>query len=634
MLMKKSLVMAALVGVALASCTSDDFVGENNVNGQSALTDGITFGGTSGNLTRATATGADAATLLGGEFRVLGTSTKGTTTKIEFDNYIVKWDEANIGSTTDLTNVWGWTYLGTGTQQLKYWNFGQDQYDFVAFSGYDPTDRITTTSSNTLKNINATTVQNLFVSDRVQATIAGGGAGVVKYGEKVGLKFKRLASRVRVGFYETIPGYAVTNVRFYYGADALSSDVSKAKTTVALGANVPVSGNYTVKYDANNEVTTAIEKVGSTFASALEMGTLDYTTAKAADGTNYLKADGTADATGEAVFLGTTSTEATWAKKDAVLDGVATPNSAWQTVLPNQTNGMEMEEVPSQPGVMRMVGNLVLRADFDLVPLDGGSIIHVYNASAVIPATWAAWKPNTAYTYLFKISDQTNGHTTPPGVDPDRDTDGDGIPDVDDDDDDNDGIPDVDDPDDDNDGIPDTDDPDHPDNIPDTVPDPDTPNPDYPTDIALTPIVFDAEVLSYEDNTQETITGLTELGGNAITTYSPESNAVNAAEYKVGETITLASVSRGQWKVVHTPTETTEKAVADNNTYSYTELTTVEAGKTIDQSVTSVYGTEFQATQAGYYIVWLRYLPITMHGTAADVDANYIDVFKVIKVHE
>ena len=29
----------------------------------------------------------------------------------------------------------------------------------------------------------------------------------------------------------------------------------------------------------------------------------------------------------------------------------------------------------------------------------------------MIPAVYTRWKPGYAYTYLFKITDQTNGHT-------------------------------------------------------------------------------------------------------------------------------------------------------------------------------------------------------------------------------
>ncbi|MDY6297691.1 MAG: hypothetical protein SPL50_05330, partial [Alloprevotella sp.] len=44
--------------------------------------------------------------------------------------------------------------------------------------------------------------------------------------------------------------------------------------------------------------------------------------------------------------------------------------------------------------------------------------IKVSGATAAIPAAFCKWNPNTSYTYLFKISDNTNGSTGTVGTDP------------------------------------------------------------------------------------------------------------------------------------------------------------------------------------------------------------------------
>ena len=237
-----------------------------------------------------------------------------------------------------------------------------------------------------------------------------------------------------------------------------------------------------------------------------------------------------------------------------MLDGATVANSDWQPVLPLSTNAV----------------NLVLRADFTLVSLDGvGAPIEVKGASAVVPVAYAQWKPNYAYTYIFKISDRTNGTTT-----------------------------------------------DHPDPNPQ---DPDNPNPDPNpgVDEGLYPITFDAVVSSVENAQQETITGITALGGDAITTYSETSDVTNAGEYKVGEVITVSSISTGYWSIAYSAVEPTEQQVADMNTYSYTAL----SGSTASSSA------QFTVEKAGYYIVRLRYLPTGK----PDTEANYVDTFKVIK---
>jgi hypothetical protein len=56
---------------------------------------------------------------------------------------------------------------------------------------------------------------------------------------------------------------------------------------------------------------------------------------------------------------------------------------------------------------------LTLRVDYTLVSTDGsGETITVYGAKAVVPSTYIKWLPNYAYTYIFKISDNTNGWTS------------------------------------------------------------------------------------------------------------------------------------------------------------------------------------------------------------------------------
>ena len=53
------------------------------------------------------------------------------------------------------------------------------------------------------------------------------------------------------------------------------------------------------------------------------------------------------------------------------------------------------------------------------MPIDGAAeTIKVYGAKAVVPSTYTKWLPNYAYTYVFKISDNTNGWTSTVTTDP------------------------------------------------------------------------------------------------------------------------------------------------------------------------------------------------------------------------
>lgn len=88
MYMKKYIFLAASA-LTLASCTSDDFLGDTQGNVQSN-TSAINFDGGTGKITRTTQAGPDAAKTLGNSYIVFGYKTaqdKSTTTV--FDHYTI-----------------------------------------------------------------------------------------------------------------------------------------------------------------------------------------------------------------------------------------------------------------------------------------------------------------------------------------------------------------------------------------------------------------------------------------------------------------------------------------------------------------------------------------------------------------
>lgn len=53
-----------------------------------------------------------------------------------------------------------------------------------------------------------------------------------------------------------------------------------------------------------------------------------------------------------------------------------------------------------------------LHINYTLTATDGtGELINVKDATATVPAEYTKWKPGYAYTYIFKISQNTNGST-------------------------------------------------------------------------------------------------------------------------------------------------------------------------------------------------------------------------------
>lgn len=104
--MNKYFLYAASV-LALASCSSDDFLGENPGNVQNATT-AINFGGEAGKITRATSNTGTPQQMLDGQFLVYGVKKVGDMRHNVFVNYKV-WD-ATAENTT--TNTKGWEYVG------------------------------------------------------------------------------------------------------------------------------------------------------------------------------------------------------------------------------------------------------------------------------------------------------------------------------------------------------------------------------------------------------------------------------------------------------------------------------------------------------------------------------------------
>lgn len=418
--MKKYLFIAASA-LALASCSSEDFVGTEGGNVENGANKAINFGGKLGKITRANDhVGADAAKLLNNKFIVAGFKGEklenGIVENPVFDHYTVNWVENTAGTTTDNTSDWKYVGLDpqpglaivTGKQTIKYWDFSTGQYDYIAFSSGEATIKTGTeipTGDNEVKVTKVTPATATKAKDGAY-TIQGTAAALHKcyiadlvtaynpketnkpeYQKEVQLSFRNLTSKVRVAFYETIPGYSVTDVEFY------TNGTDNNKVTNEKNANLFVSGEDKLYGDGTatvyfptvgtknltnsdyNKAHVAIK--GDNGYTAQSFGTLNYT---------HSDDKRLGEKEEDKKYLATTSASATFAG--------TTPNK-YQIVLPNEAGA-----------------TLTLRVNYTLVANDGsGETIKVYGAKAIVPAKFAEWKSNYAYTYVFKISDKTNGKT-------------------------------------------------------------------------------------------------------------------------------------------------------------------------------------------------------------------------------
>lgn len=399
--------IAAASALALASCSSDDFLGEIQGNEQNGATSAINFGGDTGKITRATTKGNAAAELLENNFVVVGF--KGSKTKeannetYAFDHYNVNFKNGTAFSTE--SNRAGWEYVnqdmkvkgtepaaslaqgGASQQTIKYWDHSCASYDFIAFSmgKKDAASKYATpthvdkanlaTAAYTLSG-NVNTLSECYISDMKTVTEPN-------YNKTpVSMSFRHLASKVRMALFEIVPGYVISDVKFY---DATSTTATANPEGTLIG-EFNNSGTLTVYFPKTGTVNAEdkdYNKAHVRFTKSTTAGEVGVLNFKKFGAVNYNnQAEGT-------ISAGTTY----------LSQNAATPSycgAGYQNVLPS-------EGKPSA---------ITLRIDYKLTSVDGSNeTINVKGATATVPAEYTEWKSGYAYTYIFKISQDTNGST-------------------------------------------------------------------------------------------------------------------------------------------------------------------------------------------------------------------------------
>jgi len=467
--MKKSFYLLGAVAITLASCADDGLL-ENSVAGFTKSETGeITFSYVKEGMTRANATGAVAANAIGRQFNVYGVKNVGSNTyKQVFNDYSVWYSGATAGSSEE--NSKGWEYVGTvasftvqkdefsaditrqttvkgNNQSIKYWDYSSSEYWFYAVSSANVTTsgsekenykwyigetEATTASEGKISKCviaNVSEDNSVYYADavkRAKGSTDGWGYATHPANEQtsanpevVTFNFKTLQSKVRIGFYETVPGYAVNDVKFYPAANLTASSAvgfnGTSNDAVTIVSNttadtdskiskgfMPTSNTeYTITYDVTSGVATLKNTTSSlAMASSKTFGKLNYTNAKILLGEN---------SGSEAKYLGETSTTPTWATHD----GAATASSPYAGAAGNNYWYVLPNEDANQYDAFK------IKVDYTLTSIDGSKeTIKVTGAEAVVPVVYCQWKGNYAYTYLFKISDNTNGTTGTATTDP------------------------------------------------------------------------------------------------------------------------------------------------------------------------------------------------------------------------
>lgn len=399
--------IAAASALALASCSSDDFLGEIQGNEQNGATSAINFGGDTGKITRATTKGNKAAELLENNFVVVGF--KGSKTNeannetYAFDHYNVNFKDDSAFSTE--SNRAGWEYVnqdmnvkgtkpkgslaqsGATQQTIKYWDHSCASYDFIAFSMgkkgaaseyATPThvDKANLASAAYTLTGNVNTLSECYISDMTTVT-------ETNYNKTpVSMSFRHPASKVRMALFEIVPGYVISDVKFYDATDATATATPEG-TLIGTFNN---SGKLTVYFPTTGTVNATKKDYNKAHVKFTASTTPGET------GVLNFKKFGTVKYGNQAE--GQISAGATYLSQNAADPSYC--GAGYQNVLPS-------EGAPSA---------ITLRIDYKLTSVDGSNeTINVKGATATVPAEYTEWKSGYAYTYIFKISQDTNGST-------------------------------------------------------------------------------------------------------------------------------------------------------------------------------------------------------------------------------
>lgn len=407
--MKKYIFLAASV-LTLASCTSDDFLGDTPGSTPTSANSAIKFDGNAGKISRATSNTGSAPEMLGKEFKIYGVksgTTSGSGYTPVFKDYLLWYDDANKNTTT---NKSGWEYVGTagthGTatlnsnQTIKFWDYASADYRFVAGAPSTAFEFKAKTEEND-KSIESATIKGL--GGHIKANTESGtntktepnpvyvAKPVVvssgNYKQPVTFTFIRHQTKVRVGIYETIPGYSISSIKFYkYADDATELSVDNDNNIILTSATADYFYGGT---DINGTISYDWTKTPAEY-------TFTYTGNSLTKSKNWY---GGKFAKGVEATVSTETDKAKLYGTDADME-----STGYFTVLPTPS------ETDAQP--------ILIKCDYTLTSVDGSNeTINVKGATAAIPAAYSKWNTNTLYTYIFKISENTNGYT---GSDPSK----------------------------------------------------------------------------------------------------------------------------------------------------------------------------------------------------------------------
>lgn len=434
----KKLMILSVAALAFTACSNEDLVDNSVGNGGK---DGpIGFFMQRSNMTRASKDLQDTKHYNFGVFAYKSTETVNNI----MANYLVGYNGDNVGyymtsaNQTTLGDAAGqvdgqskwqyeklgnkeYTYAGEGfyraeqkeymsnveEQYLRYWDLSAPTTAFYAYAPYMNLDK----KGATVSYVDGT-AQSATGNDTYVMTFPNGSIVTAKnnpdlneymyattkvakdnYGHDVSLQFKRLNAKVNIKFWEDIPGYSVRIL------DLKEGTYSGVQATPAIHKDNDVAGTHTYKpygYRLGQYYLSNGAKIQFPAETIYQFEGQLATTGTSTTPLEF--AAPTASAIGETRLTASASDDTYY----------VVPKNGTSVLL---NTAKETSETGTVNEDLKKTG-FTFHVSYELTSTTGERIV-VKDATVFVPADYCDWKNNTHYTYIFKITKNSNGSTDP-----------------------------------------------------------------------------------------------------------------------------------------------------------------------------------------------------------------------------
>lgn len=359
------------------------------------------------------------------------------------------------------------------TQALKFWDKSAAYHNFFAYAPYfghqaGETNSVTLTENASNQNVLTYSQLSAFYTDPVEQTAganitwaglypknpnnyndevlnaneglyAAQSVAKAQYGQDVPLTFRHLNAKIKVAFYEQIPGYKVelldlvpaTEAAAIAGSGTLTNDKSLIPATGYEGiALSPATKEQADSKASEHEVVKTGTPLPSYYTQAKTIAT-DVHATETNDATITMGAGASEYACGNANlrFLKAASNTALLSYGGlpyttisemggtgaSVLSTTYYTLPNWDPTLNSGLGGYLTQNYTADYTTQHVAENTgyTLHVSYKLVPEDGSDPDIVYDARVWVAPEYCHWQAGKQYTYVFKITQYTNGTTDP-----------------------------------------------------------------------------------------------------------------------------------------------------------------------------------------------------------------------------